>query len=177
MKTLKCGHTSQQPCHIKESAIECKSQCEKILPVCKHKCPLLCYQQCRADSCKEIIEKKLPCGHIADIECNISPFKAKCQTKCKSELVCGHLCKGTCDTCFQFSLHIPCQDNCLFKLSCGHFCPKKCGEVCSGGCKEKMSLTCKCGSLKYFGICGDEKIECSSCPSNKINEKKYKKVH
>ena len=75
-------------------------------------------------------------------------------------LECGHVCKGTCGSCFSGTLHIPCKEPCENFLECGHKCKKLCGEYC-GICHEKCETFCFCRKTRCDKNCYDTCDKCT----------------
>ena len=88
-------------------------------------------------------EEVLLCGHKCYMNCHPFPhyLANECPILCNIKLPCGHICKGTCGTCLNKTLHIPCKyELCGKKLICGHICKEKCSDNCI--CKEKCPIKC-----------------------------------
>jgi hypothetical protein len=45
-------------------------------------------------------------------------------------LECGHQCSGSCPSCSQGRLHVPCRNKCNIILVCGHICRESCNYTC-----------------------------------------------
>lgn len=43
-----------------------------------------------------------------------------CRHPCESTLTCGHLCRGTCGSCFRARIHAGCGGRCAGIFVCGH---------------------------------------------------------
>lgn len=60
----------------------------------------------------------------------------------RQELVCGHVCAGTCGGCQQGRLHVPCSQSCRKVLVCGHDCQSSCCQCppCGRKCENRWVL-------------------------------------
>ncbi|CAG2235693.1 unnamed protein product [Mytilus edulis] len=124
-KTLPlCGHNQNVPCSMDPLKWSCTDECQKILK-CNHLCGNLCGES-HTDRCQVLVTKDWSCGHSATIECYMSNMQ--CPSVCKSEIGCGHLCKGTCGQCFQGRLHKVCKNRCNRTLLCEHSCKDYCSN-------------------------------------------------
>ena len=190
-KRMKCGHACEKYCH----GYDCNQQiCTKTVrvlnPKCKygkHNCTKMCYED--FGKCKEIVNKKLLCGHIQKCKCykkdELIACKAKCEKKlpcghikkdcicsqniedikcteiCNKKLPCGHLCQGTCHKCLKGTLHTKCSVICGRILACGHICKQNCSSLCI--CNENCPN--ECPHNKCLKSCCEVCIGCKeSCP-------------
>ena len=103
------------------------------------------FMKVRYGGCSQKIKcnGELLCGHKCYMNCHPFPhFLAnECPIPCNIKLPCNHICKGTCGSCLNGTLHIPCKNEfCGKKLICGHICKEKCSDNCI--CKEKCPIKC-----------------------------------
>ncbi|NXS77528.1 ZNFX1 protein, partial [Erpornis zantholeuca] len=132
-KTIrKCGHKQMVPCHIPEREFECLEPCQKKLN-CGHTCKNSCGQICTG-LCPEQVTATLKCGHEQKVSCWIARMgreeTVKCRSKCSVTLACGHVCSGTCHTCFGGRFHEACNSPCKRILICSHTCQEPCTTEC-----------------------------------------------
>ncbi|XP_042320198.1 NFX1-type zinc finger-containing protein 1 [Sceloporus undulatus] len=133
-KTLpQCGHQQQVPCTTPAEKFCCQEPCGRVLR-CGHKCKLTCGQEC-ARRCPEMVPVTLMCGHSQEVECSTAAEvrdgrPVHCQAKCPSILECGHMCPGSCHSCFAGRFHQPCQRACTRLLICSHKCQQPCTSDC-----------------------------------------------
>ncbi|XP_022686760.1 NFX1-type zinc finger-containing protein 1-like isoform X2 [Varroa jacobsoni] len=103
-ETLDCGHTHKRKCNQ----------------------PQVCTTMVKVD--------KTPCSHEVLIPCwaqkDQEALKRACQQRCQQTLLCGHKCKGDCESCLQGSFHKECPNKCGKVLFCGHQCPSICHDQC-----------------------------------------------
>ncbi|XP_046546854.1 LOW QUALITY PROTEIN: NFX1-type zinc finger-containing protein 1-like [Haliotis rubra] len=157
----KCGHEQYVQCSTDPMIVQCKTNCEQILP-CGHTCSEWCGTKCR---CKTFILKLMSCGHLKSILCDDRDLlNLQCEVKCKTNLKCGHPCDGSCFECWGGRLHIQCTKKHECMLVCGHIseikgtytpplqsqlptfcdhgqCGNKCGEECTR-CNKKCTSRC-----------------------------------
>jgi len=105
-----------------------------LLP-CEHPCKNRCSEKCTT-TCKYLVEKKYPCGHVHRIQCSSPPEKNPCDYICRYPLSCGHPCNGKCSECFTTRMHKPCTSSVRQR----HFCGDKMRLFCLG-LKSKHSKT------------------------------------
>ncbi|XP_063954535.1 NFX1-type zinc finger-containing protein 1-like [Lytechinus pictus] len=177
---LDCGHGCKELCHdhdIARGRAICRQPCNKTICENDHKCTRTCSEPCDT-KCKEMMDKKLPCGHFQRLPCRLSPSHATCRDKCERLLSCGHKCTGICgnpckqDSCVEKTTksnwpckHVvevrccdgpeSCPEPCNSILACGHQCSGTCGRCRRG----RLHLVCQqpCGRTL---VCGH------SCESN-----------
>lgn len=152
-KTLPlCGHNQNVPCSMDPLKWSCTDECQKILK-CNHLCGNLCGES-HTDRCQVLVTKDWSCGHSATIECYMSNMQ--CPSVCKSEIGCGHLCKGTCGQCFQGRLHKVCKHRCNRTLLCEHYCKDYCSNCppCTLKCENR------CIHSNCQKTCGEQCIQC-----------------
>src|SRR5699024_5362059 len=92
--------------------------CENDL---NHICQKECYKNC--GSCKYIVQKLLPCGHEAELECYKYVTNYKCPVLTLVDLPCGHQNEKQCHQPAEIT---KCVQPCDAILSCGH----NCGLLC-----------------------------------------------
>ncbi|XP_031618979.1 NFX1-type zinc finger-containing protein 1 [Contarinia nasturtii] len=152
---VECQHLVRVSCSSDPSLAHCFNPCQKSR-ICGHKCKSLCGVFCESTPCKELVQQKSPCGHTVTIKCcdaNISSrLLNACTSPCGVELMCGHLCRGSCGRCKFGRLHISCQKKCTSILICGHPCPDNCSVDCAP-CRQKC--TNKCVHSQCAFRCGD----------------------
>uniref|UniRef100_A0A915ELC3 NF-X1-type domain-containing protein n=1 Tax=Ditylenchus dipsaci TaxID=166011 RepID=A0A915ELC3_9BILA len=181
-KTLPCGHSKRDACHLPVESVFCIQACKKVLP-CGHPCKLKCGQDCSAQKCSfpvtrvltgcghnaqmacstppsdfkcvTIVEKKWPnCNHLVETVCSMDVENTPCPKPCKTELPdCGHLCMGTCGQCRNGRIHIQCKKDCKRILVCGHECGSKCSKVCPP-CEQICQTACAHSQCSRVAIPG-----------------------
>uniref|UniRef100_A0A8C0BC21 Zinc finger NFX1-type containing 1 n=1 Tax=Buteo japonicus TaxID=224669 RepID=A0A8C0BC21_9AVES len=157
-KTIsKCGHLQMVPCFTPDSEFLCQEPCQKKLN-CGHACNKLCGQEC-TKQCPELVTVMLKCGHNQQLKCQIAEEMkdekpVECKTKCSVTLECGHVCAGSCHTCFEGRFHKPCNSPCKRFLVCSHKCQQPCTTECPpcqlecqnrcvhSRCKKKCGMSC-----------------------------------
>ena len=105
-----------------------------------------------------------PCGHLIKTACNGQRGEWPCNRPCDVTLDCGHVCKGTCGSCWSGRVHVACKEKCGRALpGCGHKCRLPCGTECLP-CQEKSCGTsCRHSNCKQ--PCGTPCPPCSeACP-------------
>ncbi|NXO14592.1 ZNFX1 protein, partial [Oriolus oriolus] len=132
-KTIsRCGHRQMVPCHIPEREFKCLEPCQKKLN-CGHRCTNSCGQTCTA-FCPEQVTATLKCGHKQKVACGITRMgceeAVKCESECSVTLACGHVCSGSCHTCFGGRFHKACNRPCTRILVCSHKCQEPCTTEC-----------------------------------------------
>uniref|UniRef100_A0A646QJ34 NFX1-type zinc finger-containing protein 1 n=1 Tax=Hemiscolopendra marginata TaxID=943146 RepID=A0A646QJ34_9MYRI len=168
---LDCGHQCSKKCHILEDPeheeVKCMKPCQKTVCEFKHKCKMLCHQEC--NKCMIYVEKVLPCGHKAKMACSDDTYAYICTKPCTRIInECRHPCKRkcneTCGGCMELvrktlpycshSVTVPCSDDiysvlceepCSKTLSCGHQCQEMCMNLCSKKCKTLIPSRGDCG--------------------------------
>ncbi|OWF52812.1 NFX1-type zinc finger-containing protein 1 [Mizuhopecten yessoensis] len=169
LKTLpNCGHNVPVPCFEKLDECICTEPCRSILE-CGHQCQRKCGTTCNnSENCDELVKVTADCGHDIQTACH-SKKDPICSVKCRTKLTCGHLCKGTCRSCFSGHLHQQCREKIQFKLKCGHTIAIDCileyWEQTYGGHLEKCPRDCKwqCKHLACKKRCGES---CTRWPCN-----------
>ncbi|NXG55458.1 ZNFX1 protein, partial [Hemiprocne comata] len=157
-KTIsKCGHLQLVPCSVPDSEVICQEPCQKTLN-CGHTCSQFCGQEC-TKRCPELVTVTLKCGHNQKVKCWITEEikhekPVECKTKCSVILECGHVCSGSCHTCFEGRFHEPCKSPCKRFLVCSHKCQQPCTTECPpcqlecenhcihSRCKKKCGESC-----------------------------------
>ncbi|XP_010177906.1 PREDICTED: NFX1-type zinc finger-containing protein 1, partial [Mesitornis unicolor] len=161
-KTLpECGHLQMAPCSTPGSSLCCQEPCHKKLN-CGHMCNKLCGQKC-TEWCPEPVAVTLKCGHNGQRKCwEIEKFKhpmpVKCHVKCSVTLECGHVCSGSCHTCFEGRFHEPCKSPCKRFLICSHECQQPCTTEC-----PPCQLECqnRCIHSRCKKKCGERCFPCA----------------
>ncbi|GIY60264.1 NFX1-type zinc finger-containing protein 1 [Caerostris darwini] len=169
-----CGHISQVRCDVQELETKCLSLCDRFLP-CGHMCINRCSEPCVLQCMEKIRFKSPVCNHKVVIECsyfdNIQHLMRECKEPCRTELSCGHMCRGTCGRCRQGRLHIACKQPCKRILVCGHECKSPCSESCPP-CQQPCEN--QCSHSKCPKTCGEPCEKCMepctwSCEHKKCN--------
>ncbi|NXI60378.1 ZNFX1 protein, partial [Chloroceryle aenea] len=161
-KTIpKCGHLQLVPCFIPDSEFICQEPCLEKLN-CGHRCNKFCGQEC-TKQCPELVTATLKCGHNQKVECWLSgEVKHKkiveCQTKCSITLECGHVCSGSCHSCFEGRFHKQCNSPCKRFLVCSHSCKQPCTTEC-----PPCQLECQnhCIHSRCKKKCGESCVPCA----------------
>ncbi|KFP69846.1 NFX1-type zinc finger-containing protein 1, partial [Acanthisitta chloris] len=161
-KTIsKCGHMQMVPCSVPESKFICQEPCQKMLN-CGHRCSKTCGEECMKQ-CPELVTVMLKCGHKQQVQCWITEdTKAKkpveCNAKCSVTLACGHVCSGSCHTCFGGRFHKPCNSPCKRFLICSHKCHQPCTTEC-----PPCQLECQnyCIHSRCKKKCGESCVPCA----------------
>ncbi|NWS36582.1 ZNFX1 protein, partial [Polioptila caerulea] len=143
-KTIsKCGHVQMVPCHIPPWEFKCLEPCQKKLK-CGHPCRNTCGEQC-TEYCPEQVTATLKCGHEQEVSCWLTgrgcEEDVKCESKCSVTLACGHVCSGSCHTCFGGRFHKACDRPCKRVLICSHTCREPCTAECPP-CQKKCQNYC-----------------------------------
>ncbi|CAL8088270.1 unnamed protein product [Orchesella dallaii] len=162
----KCQNLCFQPCG------PCTIIVKKRAP-CGHGQDVSCNELATKANCLELVTPTFvpACGHrdrmVPSVPCKYSDLPSEqvvlhCRKPCRYEFSpgaggCGHICKGTCSSCFQSRLHVKCQDECGKQLVCGHVCDVPCSTVCPP-CKKPCFMKCEHSACKKK--CGDP---CSDC--------------
>lgn len=162
-----CGHTTYTSCYKKPENEECHEKVNIVRPDCGHETEVPCYlnkmfkcgltKNLGLNACKIPVPVKLVCGHFINVACgNKNKTRLPCIEPCKSELLCGHKCSGSCSEC-SFNHHRDCQKICSKVLVCGHKCTKyNCGNC--GACSESCSFACS------HSVCNHScNRECDTC--------------
>jgi hypothetical protein len=174
-KIMKCGHPCEKRCHNIDDCndIKCQKPCKRIKLYCSlkiHQCKKKCYEKC--EICEEIIDKKLPCGHIKKgLKCSVDIHSIKCEEIVDKELPCGHIKTGV--KCFEDIYTIKCEEKCNKELNCGHICNLKCFEKCDSQpcrkiikfniCEHISEIECNKFENKYQIICQQKCNKILSC--------------
>ena len=145
----KCGHLEMVSCSADITKVKCSQPCTRTLQ-CGHKCQEKCSSSCTT-TCKQLVEKKLSCGHTVKAFCHLQPEDVVCSVPCKSLLQCEHECSGTCGTCARGRLHVQCKVKCGRTLVCEHVCKFPCTPTCPP-CTEPCQNFCvhsKCPKMCF----------------------------
>ncbi|XP_068006238.1 NFX1-type zinc finger-containing protein 1 isoform X1 [Melanerpes formicivorus] len=161
-KTIsKCGHLQMVPCSVPESEFPCREPCQKLL-ACGHSCNTFCGQEC-TKYCPELVTAVLKCGHAQQVKCWIAEEikhgkVVKCKAKCTATLQCGHVCSGSCHTCFGGRFHEQCKSPCKRFLVCSHKCQQPCTSEC-----PPCQLECQnqCIHSRCRKKCGESCFPCA----------------
>ncbi|XP_030319243.1 NFX1-type zinc finger-containing protein 1 isoform X1 [Calypte anna] len=161
-KTIsKCGHLHMVPCSTPDSEFLCQEPCQKKLN-CGHTCNNFCGQEC-TKWCPELVTVTLKCGHNQKVKCWITEEMklgkpVECKTKCSVTLECGHVCSGSCHTCFEGRFHKPCNSPCKRFLVCSHKCQQPCVTEC-----PPCQLECQnhCIHSRCKKKCGERCFPCA----------------
>uniref|UniRef100_A0A8C0EA36 Zinc finger NFX1-type containing 1 n=1 Tax=Bubo bubo TaxID=30461 RepID=A0A8C0EA36_BUBBB len=161
-KTIsKCGHLQMVPCSISDTEFLCQEPCQKKLN-CGHTCNKFCGQEC-TKRCPELVTVMLKCGHNQQVKCWMTEemkhkMPVECKTKCSVMLKCGHVCSGSCHTCFEGRFHKPCNSPCKRFLVCSHKCQQPCTTEC-----PPCQLECQnhCIHSKCKKKCGERCFPCA----------------
>lgn len=87
-----------------------------------HVCTKLCKEEC--GKCVVLVEKLLPCQHIARVQCHAIENPYLCTEIVEDVLLsCEHLVKRK---CHQKVEEVCCTESCQKILSCGHMCTRLC---------------------------------------------------
>ncbi|XP_009891810.1 PREDICTED: LOW QUALITY PROTEIN: NFX1-type zinc finger-containing protein 1 [Charadrius vociferus] len=158
-KTIsKCGHLQMVPCSTPDSEFLCQEPCQKKLN-CGHTCNKFCGHFECTKWCPELVTVTLKCGHDQQVKCWITEEMkhekpVECKMKCSAKLQCGHVCSGSCHTCFEGRFHKPCNSPCKRFLVCSHKCQQPCTTECPpcqlecqnhcihSRCKKKCGESC-----------------------------------
>lgn len=104
-----CLHMVLCSCSGDPSTVHCYHPCDKSRS-CGHKCKSICGAFCEAVRCNEMVKSKAPCGHTVTVKCsdakNEMVLLNACTNPCGIELMCGHLCPGSCGKCKYGRLHV-----------------------------------------------------------------------
>uniref|UniRef100_UPI00358FF488 NFX1-type zinc finger-containing protein 1 isoform X1 n=1 Tax=Myxine glutinosa TaxID=7769 RepID=UPI00358FF488 len=155
----RCHHRQLVPCHVEPKDFVCQQQCDQFLS-CGHPCQRCCGMACEAQ-CKQKISIVQPCGHNANVFCHQKESLPACPEKCGTMLDCGHLCTGTCASCYEGRFHLACTHSCSRTLVCGHTCSAACTRDC-----PPCQLCCqnRCRHSRCRRKCGEPCMPCvESC--------------
>lgn len=150
---LPCGHMHEWlACYEAQSPdrVSCQVQVQKLMPHCKHKVKVRCFELPLADDypCDSPCGAALTCGHNCKKSCKDCTTKVDgglfntdhgvCKIQCnRAYSTCSHRCTSSChgDTPCQLCVQ-PCE------VRCSHSkCSKKCHEPCVP-CVENCSWSC-----------------------------------
>ncbi|PKU35329.1 hypothetical protein llap_14368 [Limosa lapponica baueri] len=161
-KTIsKCGHLQMVPCSTPDSDFICQEPCQKKLN-CGHTCNKFCGQEC-TKWCPELVTVTLKCGHDQQVKCWVTEEMkhgkpVECKMKCSVTLQCGHVCSGSCHTCFEGRFHKQCNSPCKRVLVCSHKCQQPCTTEC-----PPCQLECqnRCIHSRCKKKCGENCFPCA----------------
>lgn len=104
-----CGHKIKMECSADVTWMKCKQPCQRVR-ACGHKCKSICSENCESKPCLQEVQAISPCSHNVIVACseskNVHTLLNACPEPCSMELLCGHLCKGSCGQCKMGRLHI-----------------------------------------------------------------------
>ncbi|XP_057523198.1 NF-X1-type zinc finger protein NFXL2 isoform X2 [Amaranthus tricolor] len=174
------GFQDVRRCGFKE--FSCNKQCVKVLDCGIHKCVDICHDG-ECSPCREKGVYRCQCGKVKEErECCDRNFR--CDNPCQRGLECGkHFCErgchgGVCGQCPSKGMRtcpcgkrshegIPCDvevplcgATCDKNLTCGrHRCPERCHRgSCVETCRNVITKSCRCGSLKKQIPCYQELV-------------------
>ncbi|XP_046738512.1 NFX1-type zinc finger-containing protein 1-like [Diprion similis] len=177
-KPSPCGHTVEVKCSEIPTRSKCSAKCQRIL-ICGHPCAAKCKEPCTLN-CKVMTRRTEPglCGHIFSVPCylrsielNSTEILMYCKEPCRTQLMCGHVCGGTCGNCKQGRMHISCREPCGNILVCGHKCDVPCRQECQP-CKKPCEI--KCAHNKCNKKCG---MPCTGCKEPCIRKCEHQKCN
>ena len=153
---LPCRHTMTVRCGMDLYRVKCKSQCEKILSKCGHRCQARCGEPCTTKCAERVKRSDWPCGHDVTITCSATPVD--CPVPCEAILECDHPCKGECGECRMGRVHKRCRLRCGRVLVCSHACKSSCTTSC-----PPCSMKCenRCGHSHCNKKCGEPCVSCT----------------
>ncbi|KAL9958948.1 hypothetical protein ACROYT_G036026 [Oculina patagonica] len=115
--------------------------------------------------CLELVDKALPCGHIAEVKCSADLQEVECKERCDEILSCGHRCQAYCrrpctTECQELvkrkdwpcghevtiacsATPLDCPIACGGTLECGHQCSGRCGTCRMGRIHQGCAEECK----------------------------------
>ncbi|CAI2178295.1 2586_t:CDS:2, partial [Funneliformis geosporum] len=183
---LKCGHACQRKCHpihhTKEVEYICFRQCggQHRPQKCEHDCPKECHECEKAGKCppcEQLVDSKLPCGHIKSIPChqmNTDHSNRVCEEDVTLKLPCGHEHKVKCyqKNNEEIIMTMECKGMKLFTFdNCNHSIKLPCSTK-SPVCQETCGKMFDCGHLCHRQ-CGiehsHERSNCTrECPKSLI---------
>ncbi|KAF6089884.1 zinc finger NFX1-type containing 1 [Phyllostomus discolor] len=164
---LDCGHVCTRACHPYDplhKKFQCMKPCQKVICKDRHRCPLVCFQECQP--CQVKVPKViLRCGHEQMVPCSLPESDFCCQEPCSKVLKCGHRCSHPCgESCVRL-----CSEMVTVKLKCGHSQQVKCGNVEDLKYDLPVKCTTKCGAILDCGHrCPGS---CHSCFEGRFHER------
>ena len=139
-KVLSCGHKVTARCSDTNFDIICANEVT-LTKNCGHKYVGKCCDKADAE-CKELVSKAFPgCGHVLKIACS-TDLPSQCIEECKTTLLCGHNCSGTCSECHQGRMHKSCSELMENPLPCGHKLTLPCAGISIPACKDPCKMEC-----------------------------------
>ena len=155
-KKLSCGHKVTAKCSDTESDIICTNEVTFTME-CGHKYVGKCCNK-NDTECKELVIKTFPgCGHMLKIACS-SELPSHCNENCKTILLCGHECTGTCSECHQGRMHKTCSKLMENPLPCGHKLSLPCAGISIPVCRDPCKM--KCSHQLCTNRCSDNCFPC-----------------
>ncbi|XP_071505626.1 NFX1-type zinc finger-containing protein 1-like [Diadema antillarum] len=159
LRKLPCGHMQLVMCYQHSADVTCEHPCPLKLQ-CGHSCKSSCGKTCTV-ACEElVIRSSWPCKHRVRAKCSAGP--ESCPESCNALLNCGHICSGTCGSCYRGRLHVMCRQKCDRTLVCGHPCKETCATNC-----PPCGRTCqnRCIHSRCRKRCGEPCVPCAEiCP-------------
>ena len=140
-----CQHPVTHMCHPEETCPPC-TMLMQALCFGGHKTMKSTPCHLRAISCGDLCNRPLKCGsHKCNRVCHEGPCvppkgKSQCPQKCMTPRACGHPCNGPCHS----------------------------GPCPTISCKEKVTVTCKCGNLSTVMSCGENEKEFRALAAAKL---------
>ncbi|XP_045029940.1 NFX1-type zinc finger-containing protein 1 isoform X2 [Daphnia magna] len=177
-RQLRCGHTKDMPCFREPSKEICFAPIS-LKRACGHVLNVVCGEASSLEEniCGELIEKRLPCNHLARVACSISAETVFCNARIEQVLGCRHTVPTKCGVPLKKRLALTCNVEEVKELPCGHMYHLKCGSKESN--KQLSSLFCRIEVEKVIPKCGHKvKIECGKKLSrNDCTSMCEKKLH
>lgn len=93
------SHILVRECYQAEADVRCRRPCERLLPRCGHRCPLLCHEDCGKARCQELITtERCAAGAHEQLRLCSEPAPERCYQPCASgrPAACGHACSQRC---------------------------------------------------------------------------------
>ena len=163
-KTLACGHKKQMPCNKDIAQITCTEHVIKKLS-CGHENQMLCNSSPNDIQCKVPVWRELNCGHMKEILCSTSADTKSevCDEMVEKELPCQHIAKAK---CFKEPKDIVCEELVARELPCKHVKNVPCHETFTNHkCQEVVLKTLPCNHVKQMAChenSEDPKVQCNT---------------
>ncbi|XP_037032223.1 NFX1-type zinc finger-containing protein 1-like isoform X2 [Bradysia coprophila] len=155
-KTLKCGHTMDTACHKFSSATFCTFIRSRTFP-CGHKVSGPCHTLSAKEArCKGKTQKKLSCGHLAQVSCELAKTKVKCDVKVDETLKCGHVRRVLCGEVGKKATK--CGTLKQKKMKCGHTISVACHLFPNAPCSVEVKKEFPCGHERSV-LCKDRNCD------------------
>ncbi|XP_064481572.1 uncharacterized protein LOC135394655 [Ornithodoros turicata] len=165
-----CEHYVKFPCSS-ASTDRLNYQCRELGATldCGHKAEVVCCMR-KKFRCQQMVEKRMPCGHLVRRVCSSSDLSCKecvkrkpgqlwvdCNTDIRGALRSAVAQNGTC------------RERCGKKLRCGHTCPNRCHTGAHiQRCEEVVSVTLSCGHSRMV-CCSDATLYAVFDPLRRLN--------